>query len=182
MSSLVGLDRERIRELFDLRRRGGSGGQVYADDPYPVLRRLRETGPVHQGIVHELLGFEYPANFQGLPNPDRPHYSLFSFEVCDRVFRDEVHFPSAPEPVRGDGGGGIDSSMLNMNGPQHRRYRALVQPSFVPKKAEWWISQWIHNTVHALIDGFEPDGRAELNVDFDAAIPVLTITGSSAWR
>ena len=34
--------------------------------------------------------------------------------------------------------------MLAMNGPQHRRYRALVQPSFVPKKAEWWIAQWIH--------------------------------------
>ena len=29
-----------------------------------------------------------------------------------------------------------------------------------------------------LIDGFETDGQAELNVDFDAAIPVLTITGS----
>ena len=29
-----------------------------------------------------------------------------------------------------------------------------------------------------LIDGFVDDGRAELNVDFAAAIPVLTITGS----
>ena len=29
-----------------------------------------------------------------------------------------------------------------------------------------------------LIDGFAHDGRAELNVDFCAAIPVLTITGS----
>src|SRR5205085_11199512 len=33
-------------------------------------------------------------------------------------------------------------------------------------------------TVNGLIEGFEEDGRAELNVDFDAAIPVLTITGS----
>ena len=32
--------------------------------------------------------------------------------------------------------------------------------------------------MHALIDGFVDDGRAELNVDFCAAIPVLTITGS----
>src|ERR1700761_3043404 len=29
-----------------------------------------------------------------------------------------------------------------------------------------------------LIDGLEHEGRAELNVDFCAAIPVLTITGS----
>ena len=65
-----------------------------------------------------------------------------------------------------------------MGGAQHRRYRALVQPSFVPAKAQWWISNWIEQTVHALIDSFADDGRAELNVDFCAAIPVLTITGS----
>ena len=52
-----------------------------------------------------------------------------------------------------------------------------MQPSFVPAKAQWWIDNWIEQTVHALIDGFVDDGRAELNVDFCAAIPVLTITG-----
>ena len=70
------------------------------------------------------------------------------------------------------------SSMLMMGGTQHRRYRALVQPSFVPAKAQWWIAKWIDETVHGLIDSFVDDGRAELNVDFCAAIPVLTITGS----
>ena len=65
-----------------------------------------------------------------------------------------------------------------MGGAQHRRYRALVQPSFVPAKAQWWIAKWIDETVHGLIDTFVDDGRAELNVDFCAAIPVLTITGS----
>jgi cytochrome P450 len=53
-----------------------------------------------------------------------------------------------------------------------------VQPSFVPAKAQWWIAKWIDETVHALIDSFLDEGRAELNVDFCAAIPVLTITGS----
>ena len=68
--------------------------------------------------------------------------------------------------------------MLMMGGAQHRRYRALVQPSFVPAKAQWWIAKWIDETVHALIDSFVDHGEAELNVDFCAAIPVLTITGS----
>ncbi len=63
-------------------------------------------------------------------------------------------------------------------GDRHRRYRALVQPSFVPSKAQWWIRNWMTETVHALIDAFIDSGRAELNVDFCAAIPVLTITGS----
>lgn len=176
-SQTLKLDKDRIRDLFDLRRRGEGGG-VYEDDPYPVWHRLRESGPVHPGIVHELTGFQGAATFQGLPEPDRPHFSAFSFAMCDQIFRDDKTFPSSPVEVHGDEGAGINSSMLHMNGPRHRRYRALVQPSFVPRKAEWWIQRWIAITVNALIDGFEGDGRAELNVDFDAAIPMLTITGS----
>jgi hypothetical protein len=85
---ILKLDQARIRDLFDLRRRGEGGAAVYEPDPYPAFHRLRETGPVR------------------------------------------------------------------------------------------WMERWIHTTVHALIDSFEADGRAELNVDFDAAIPMLTITGS----
>ena len=65
-----------------------------------------------------------------------------------------------------------------MNGSEHRRYRSLVQPSFVPNRAQWWIEHWIDATVHALIDRMEPDGRADLNTDLCAPIPLLTITGS----
>jgi len=172
---VVTLDRERIRELFDLRRRGGGVFGGYTDDPYPRLHELRESGPVHPGIPHELLGYAGPASFQGLPEPDRPHFSVFSYEACDRVFRDQDTFPSS---LAQDRGPGLGASMLMMGGVRHRRYRSLVQPSFVPAKARWWIENWIDATVNGLIDGFEADGCAELNVDFDAAIPVLTITGS----
>src|SRR5215207_5909987 len=101
MAELVGLDRERIRELFDLRRRGDArgGGPVYMTDPYPELHQLRESGPVHEGTVHDLLGFHHDLYFQGLPYPDRPHFSVFSFDACDRVFRDEEAFPSWTGPV-----------------------------------------------------------------------------------
>jgi cytochrome P450 len=131
---------------------------------------------VHEGTFHGLLGWERSSSWT--QDQERRHFTLFDWQTCDRAFRDEIVFPSAPEPVDPNAGDGLGSSMLRMNGPLHRRYRALVQPSFVPKKAAWWISRWIRQTVDALIDGFEADGKAELNVDFDAAIPVLTITGS----
>jgi len=182
MSDVTVLPREEIRELFDLRSSHNEyTGGGYHDDPYPRWHELRETGPVHEGIVHELTGYNYPAFFQGLPFPDRPHYSVFSFEACDHVFRDTETFASNHVPVEGidkTQSTGVDSSMLYMNGKEHRRYRALVQPSFVPGKAKWWREQWINNTVHALIDNLEGEGRADLNVDFCAAIPMLTITGS----
>ncbi len=177
MSAAMELDRERIRELFDLRRRGGGAYGVYTDDPYPALHRLRERGPVHEGTVHELIGFDGPARFHGLPEPGRRHYSVFSFAECDTAYRAEEVFRSSP-PDTERAGQGVAASMLAMNGVEHRRYRSLVQPSFVPAKAKWWIAHWIDETVHGLIDGFEADGHAELNVDFDAAIPVVTITGS----
>jgi cytochrome P450 len=178
----IALDPDRIRELFDLRSSHNQWtGGSYHDDPYPAWHRLRETGPVHEGIVHELTGYDQPAFFQGLPFPERPHYSAFSFAACDEAFRDAETFASSPEPLEGidkTQAIGPDSSMLCMNGKEHRRYRTLVQPSFVPGRAKWWMERWINATVHALIDGFVDTGHADLNTDFCAAIPMLTITGS----
>lgn len=174
------LDRDRVRELFDLRSSyNAEFGGAYEDDPYPAWHRLRSEAPVHPGIVHELTGFAGPAFFQGLPFPDRPHFSAFSFAACDDAYRNDTVFAASPEPIDLEHGEmSAVNSMLSMDGKQHRRYRALVQPSFKPAKAEWWIRNWIEQTVHMLIDGFADDGRAELNVDFAAAIPLLTITGS----
>jgi cytochrome P450 len=174
------LDRDELRRLFDLRSSYNvhSGGD-YAIDPYPAWCELRERAPVHEGTVHVLTGYPGDAFFHGLPFPDRPHFSAFSYDACDSAYRDPDLFASSPDasgPVAGDIS--MTSSMLSMGGAQHRRYRSLVQPSFVPAKAQWWIANWIERTVHLLIDGFADAGRAELNVDFAAAIPVLTITGS----
>ncbi|HEY6471727.1 MAG TPA: cytochrome P450 [Acidimicrobiales bacterium] len=174
------LDVERMRELFDLQ--GGFfelNGGWFEDDPYPIWRDLRERGPVHPGTVHDLSGLERPALFHGLPYPELEHFSVFGFEACDAAYRDDKAFSSSPVANDIDTGEvSALNSMLSMDGAQHRRYRSLVQPSFVPNKAQWWIRNWIEETVHLLIDHFESEGRAELNVDFCAAIPVLTITGS----
>jgi cytochrome P450 len=176
LSKVSVLDRERIRELFDLRAHGDHGNPNLYTNPYPVLHHLRESGPVHEGALADLVGWQHT---EPRPrDPSRRMFAVFDFDSCDRVFRDEVTFPSWPTDIDPRAGGGISSSMLYMGGRQHHRYRALAQPSFVPKKAEWWINRWIRETVDALIDGFAADHRAELNVDFDAAIPTLTITGS----
>jgi cytochrome P450 len=180
MTTTPVLDVERMRKLFDLR--GGLfelNGGWFEDDPYPIWRELRERGPIHEGTVHELSGLDRPAFFHGLPHPELPHYSAFSYEACDAAYRDARVFASAPVSQEIDTGEVSPlNSMLSMDGAQHRRYRSLVQPSFVPAKAQWWIRNWIEQTVHLLIDHLEGVGRAELNVDFCAAIPVLTITGS----
>lgn len=180
MSGTVTLDRDELRRLFDLRSNyNAHSGGGYVDDPYPAWHRLRGEAAIHEGVVHDLTGYPGDWFFQGLPYPDRPHFSAFTFDACDAAFRDGDVFAShAAEESIDTSEPGVFNSILAMGGAQHRRYRALVQPSFVPAKAQWWINNWIEQTVHALIDNFVDDGRAELNVDFAAAIPVLTITGS----
>jgi cytochrome P450 len=128
--------------------------------------------------VHRLSGIEGDLFWHGLTGGGAPSYSAFSYATVDQAHRNPDVFASSPGAVDAEGEVGFESSMLAMGGTQHRRYRALVQPSFVPAKAQWWIAKWIDETVHALIDSFEREGRAELNTDFCAAIPVLTITGS----
>src|SRR5262245_7829481 len=174
------LDRGRLRELFDLRSSYNvlSGG-AYQDDPYPIRHRLREEGPVLPGVLHELTGCSERMYFHGLPYPGRPHFTLFDYETSFAAHRNPEVFASSPVPVDLDSGAlGLTNSMLSMDGDQHKRYRALVQPSFMSSNGKWWIDNWISETVHMLIDAFARDGRAELNVDFCAAIPILTITGS----
>jgi cytochrome P450 len=173
------LDRDRIKELFDLRASmvSWTGGDRTAD-PYPTWHGLRSSGPVHRGTLHELCGIDGDLFWHGVPEADRPHFSVFSFAEIDQAHRTTEVFASSPSAVDAEVQIGPESSMLAMDGDQHRRYRALVQPSFVPSKAQWWISKWVEETVHGLIDSFVDQGSAELNVDFCAAIPVLTITGS----
>ena len=178
--NLPTLDRNRIRELFDLRKNVGmNAGGDYTDDPYPIWRDLRSQSVVHEGTVHALTGYPGEAMFHGLPFPDRPHFSTFSYAACDAAYRNDAVFASSPNAADGSVDDvGFESSMLMMGGVKHRRYRALVQPSFMPAKAQWWIARWIDEAVGALIEAILSEGRAELNVDFCAAIPVLTITGS----
>ena len=174
------LDPERVRRLFDLAGnvQSWNGGHFHAD-PYPVWHGLRERAAVHEGTVHALSGVDDDLMFHGLPYADRPHFSAFSWAACDAAYRDAETFASSAEAVDlEDGEPGPTNSMLSMGGVQHRRYRALVQPSFSPPKVRWWVESWIESTVHAMIDAFERKGRAELNVELCAAIPVLTITGS----
>jgi len=179
-SGAVTLDPERIRALFDLRSSFNAhlGGQ-FTEDPYPIWHRLREQAEVHEGIVHQLTGRAGDLFFHGLPEPGRPHFSAFSHAALDDAYRHPEVFASSPDPVDiNEGPASATNSMLSMGGEAHRRYRALVQPSFSPANARWWITNWIRETVHALIDNVAGTGRAELNTDLCAAIPILTITGS----
>ena len=69
-TGITSLDRERIRELFDLRNNLNlSAGGHDADDPYPAWHELRAKADVHPGTVHELTGVSGDPCSTGCPSP-----------------------------------------------------------------------------------------------------------------
>ncbi len=178
MSEYDVLEADRLKELFDLTgasyvTRGGG----FAEDPYPKFHKLRESGPVHEGIVGPLIGFDDPrAFFQGLPYPDHQHWSCFDWDTCDAVFRDGDTYIAQPPDA--DENALMFGGILYMDGDKHKRYRALVQPQFLPKNSAWWTEQWTIPAIEALLDRLEAKGGGDLNVEYFSAIPLLTITGS----
>jgi cytochrome P450 len=176
--SEVTLDRQRIRELFVLSSDVyASRGGTFAEDPYPVFNRLRETGPVHEGTPHEALGWTGDVFFQGLPYPERRHFTAYDYATCAELLKDDAHFVTRVEPRLGEPPL-PEVAILFMNGRQHRDYRTLVQPAFVPARAVWWLENWIRQTVEQLVNGFAHEEAVDLNLELCAAIPLLTITGS----
>ena len=138
---------ERFKELYDVERHVmATDGGVLVEDPYPAFAELRAQAPVHRGSIRQLLG--YPAGGLNL-RPDAPVFSAFSYEANDLVLRENETFSSTFYS-------GLTTLMfgrtiLEMVGEEHRRYRALVQPAFSPKRAQWWIDRWIASLVDEAI-------------------------------
>lgn len=169
---------ERLKVLYDVERHVmAMDGGILVEDPYPAWRDLRAAAPVHKGSVRELMGYGARAGIGLAGREHLPIYSLFSFEACDTALRDNETFSSRvyEGSVTAMFGG---RTILEMGGDEHRRYRALAQPAFGVKRSQWWIDKWIAALVDEAVSTFEGNGRAELNAELCARIPLQTITSS----
>lgn len=131
-------------------------------DPYPLLRELRETSPVHK------LGF---ADF----------WILTRFQDCRVVLRDQRLGKSGPgdlvPSLRGapsrDAGG--DRSMLFLNPPDHTRIRALVSRAFTPRRVEE-LRASIDAMTAELLDDLASTGGGDLMARLAFPLPANVIS------
>lgn len=172
---MADVEDERLKELYDVEKFLDATGGADRDDPYPAFAELRAQGAVHKGSVRQLLGYG-DDGIVGAARPDAPRYTAFSFEANDIVLRENLIFSS--EFYAGLTTPMFGRCILEMVGDEHRRYRALVQPAFSPKRAQWWIDEWIGTLVEEAVSAIAGRGRAELNADLCARIPLHTITSS----
>jgi cytochrome P450 len=161
----------RVRELYDLSSEGNAAwGGAYDGDLHGDFARLRRTGPVHEGPVAALLGRPLPGVFAG----DLRVFSCFDWDTVDAALRDNVTYSS--EVYKG-----LDifgPNILAMVGEEHRRMRAVSQPAFTRRAAQWWIDKWIAPSVDELMRRFEGTGRADLNLELCNLLPLMITTRS----
>ncbi len=158
------------------RHEGGTDGEEFGlfddavagdtRDPYPELAQTRRDHPV-QRLDTSLMPHEESA----------PVFFVYRYDDVSRVLRDSETFCSGHiidlimGPVMGE------HIMLGMDGPRHRRYRALVSTAFRPKAMERWESELADGIITALIDKFAERGRAELVREFTFPYPTQIIAG-----
>jgi cytochrome P450 len=90
-------------------------------DPYPMLADLRETTPVLQVSLEEQTGqLLNDAKAPKLP----PLFTVFGHEYVQRVLTDNLRFSSTV--YESSMGKVMGRTILQMDSPEHQRYRALV--------------------------------------------------------
>src|SRR3974390_3090829 len=177
MADTLTADDPLYKELYDIRQEALGIGNLVEEDLNPAMCALRDRAPVHKGYLRELLGLP-PLARHALAS-GRDGYTCFSFSACNTALRDDVRFSSRIFHHPSESG---EQSMgiLEMDGPQHRAYRAALQPMFLKSRTlTWWRERWINDIVAILVGHLRGCDRADLNQQFCARIPVHTIT--RAW-
>jgi cytochrome P450 len=173
MSEILIADDPRYKKMFDVAAEALHTTGRVEGDLTPALNALREQAPVMKGSLRELL--QLPEVHKQFDRP-RDHYTLLSFEYCDRGFCENLLFSS--EVYRESPGvQRFGHTILEMTGDEHRRYRGVVQPMFLrPIAASLWRPTWIEAAVKSLLDRFEDWGKVDLNMELCARLPVHVVT------
>jgi cytochrome P450 len=139
-------------------------------DPYPRLAELRREGGVHKISPRGIVG-----DVPGAPRMLDNNYSALSHEAVSSVLLDGETFSSAGYarsmgPVMGH-------TILEMDEPEHSRYRGLLQKAFSRRALDRWEVELVKPIVNAMIDRFAARGRADLVRELTFPFPVAVIAG-----
>ncbi|MBW2942720.1 cytochrome P450 [Zhongshania aquimaris] len=174
MSDKLVSDDSLYEELFDVEKETAATGGHIVGDLSDQLSGLRDTAAVMKGSLREILNF--PEIHQAF-NCKREHYTVFSYELCNRALRENLLF-SSEVYKESPGVQRMGHVILKMVGKEHLAYRSMVQPMFIrPRAIDWWKKNWIEGSVKALLDRMEGrSATADLNQDLCARLPVHIVT------
>jgi len=139
-------------------------------NPYTRLAELRSKGAVHKLFLRDLLG---PVPLApGMPDEI---YSVVSHDAVARVLLDGETFSSSG--YARSMGLVMGHTILEMDEPEHGRYRALLQKAFSKRALDRWEHELVRPLVNGLIDCFAARGYADLVRELTFPFPVSVIAG-----
>ncbi len=123
-------------------------------DPYPLFARLRQTQPAMRVETNNRLS-----------------YVVSRYDDVMAVLRDAETFSSR---ANAEVGKYMGRTIIEMDGKEHARMRALISSVFTPRSIEAMTGR-VESLNHELIDGFIRDGRADLVDRLSMALPIQVI-------
>jgi hypothetical protein len=159
-----------------------STGSGPRNNPYAEFARRRKIAPIHPLTLAEALGAEnLPRDEQALAllkamwAIDGEVFGAYSHEAVSEILRDAERFNSFG--YTRNIGLVYDHSILEMDGAEHLRHRALINEAFHPAALQRWVTEHFTPVINQVIDNFAPRGEAELVRDFTFVYPVKIIAG-----
>lgn len=133
------------------------------EDPYPHLAEIREHDPVHM-IVDRWGVFRYDDVFNLLRDPALSVDDANSdHEDGERIKLFESHLEEGEELEQ-------DTSMLNVDPPDHTRLRRLVSKAFTPKTIED-LRPRTQELVDEALDRIEAEGSGDVVTELAFTLP-----------
>jgi cytochrome P450 len=141
-------------------------------NPYPALAHLRRRGSVLPGEIMSLLGTDLPMT-TGLNAVPGPPFSVFGYDEVREVLRDGETFSSS---AYADAIGQVlGRTILEMDEPEHRRYRRLISAAFAGKAVERWRDEVAVPILVEMLEELRGSGTANLVEALTFPYPVRVI-------
>lgn len=151
-------------------------GAEVVSDPYSGFADLRARCPVHEGSAGDLMGVPNAISMEMLD--EGPTYTVFTYDGVEQVLRDHETFSS--RGYEKSMGLVMGHTILEMDEPEHGRYRRLIQQAFTRKEMDRWEREFVRPTVDACIDAFVARGRADLVKELTFGFPNQVIAQAMA--
>jgi cytochrome P450 len=123
-------------------------------DPYPIFAELRRSTPV---LVTQTV--------------NRESYVVSRYDDVLAILKDADTFSSR---ANAEVGKYMGRTIIEMDGTEHARMRALVSSVFTPRAIDAMTAR-VESLADELIDGFAREGQADLVEQFSMALPIQVI-------
>jgi cytochrome P450 len=140
-------------------------------DPYAGLAALRAIAPVHRIALTGIMGdIKMPVGALG---EAQEIYVVVGFDAVAEVLRDGARFSSSG--YARTMGTVMGHTILEMDGQEHIRHRALISRAFTRRALERWERDLVRPIVDRYVDAFAGRGGADLVRELTFPFPVRVI-------